>query len=227
MNESDRNAAISIMLKIMVHPVMKPFLEQMETAADIFGDFPLSKPDNQDLNSILESLQNRRFTSTSEWMDCVENVWINGEQTLDNNIIKLASEARHIFKKAAKKFVKWNTHTWYQEITRLQKKLGRNVATVPMGNYLRWIGVSTEYPLTRQLQTENDIRNFMNAEKMLNPQEQEYLLQIIEKLQPELSNSAKNVRLNIMSLKPHTLNMAIKFVQEALKKRSVAYPMNG
>lgn len=220
--------AEKVMEKVMKHPCARPFMIPLVPGKTCPQNYTKYVKNPIDLTTIKKQLKAKKYRSLKEWHNAVNLIWSNTRTYYEEEdlMIPLTDEVEAIFENELRmQQLHKNVDEWWKEVLRLQEKIGTLNNNPPEKTIYSFSGFNSSKKLSSQLYTNKEVKQFLNAVKLMkNPDDQEGLINIIGDMQPELKSNGNTVNVDIYKLTPTTFSAAKDYVQNTLQDEEVEYP---
>ena len=224
MNDQERRAAILIMQQIASHPTSKYVTDSYE---DILSDDVTSNT-SLDFSTIIHRLQDGYYQSLIAWDEDVNSIWQKSFSTNgpSSHIGYITQYLKGKFEKASRKLLARHDYAhWGHESVRLRNKIASCIQKIPEIPVFQSYGLVPNEKVTPQLQTDSEISQYMRASRLVkDPDDQEKIVALIEKLQPDLVGNGTKVEIDVLKLYPDTIRQSIKLIREILQSQGIPFP---
>lgn len=229
MNELIRTTAVSIMDRIMKHPIANDYIEPILPGDGTESEYFEKIKNPQDLSSIRQRLIDGRYQTLQNWLDDVETVWKNAElyHGPQSHYASISQQCRKIFDKEKRALDVLSMGTWCGEVYRLRSRVYDLMGQPPtrVKQYASSLGSSHTMKQNMPLLTEREVQNFIAASEMLQMEEDHAeMIRIIDEMQPEIDPGKEELWLDVTKLSLPTIYALREYMRNSLEKRGQKYP---
>lgn len=213
--EARYSEAKAVMKRIMEHPVAKFFYEPLHSEEDD----PLNLTNPSGFREIVDKLDNKSYTSVTEWYNDIETLCHNIEEYYSETSFEAvcAAEVRRIFTKEKCKAQQVSKAGWIYAIQKQRLKLARARRTAPTKVRVAIPTIaSVDLPVPRTLPyTEHERQEFLlGLEEMNDTSDAAAIAELIDESQPGVINTPSTVSLAFGQLTDTTLEKIRNYVMK-------------
>lgn len=207
------------------HPVGQAFGKPFKVGDEVESDYSFRIKRPMDLGTIRLNLLNKSYFSVQQFLDDIELITQNAIKYFgqDTEYGAAGIEIRRLVAKSLRLAHLQQLKDWASDVYKFRTKISKLIKAPPISGVLT--GLDLQQPISPQLSSEEDMKNFCRASEYLtSTMEQTEMQNIIKRHQPELLGNT--LTLDVTKLKPKTMAELKTFMEKALGMRGYAYPNN-
>lgn len=228
MNQKFHLLALTVMENLLKHPITGPFAIPIVPGDTVPEDYVKYVKKPIDLLTIQNNLKNRKYKALREWINAVELVWKNVRTYYDEEsyLLPACDESEAIFDNLLRKsLLVYNIEDWWEDITELSNKIQKLNNSPPSVAVFSLSGMKYDEKITSQLYSNKNIRQLLAAMKSIQTtKDHEALIDIVSKMQPELTSDAKEFTVDVYKLHPNTFTACYNYVKSVFERNGLDFP---